>query len=131
MVNGIPTRFGPRRSCTQAAIQRSKSTRYAAAVISPPISMAIFSSGSRNVDNVMVIVWAAVVLPPLKSRLVMGRGWQCNCQPNVCLPLFPLSHFSFLHSFQLGAVVDFLSLANRFDRKSIPVSGTGPTMAEK
>ena len=46
-VSGIPTRFGPSRSCTHAAIQRSKSTRYAAAVISPPISRAIFSSGSR------------------------------------------------------------------------------------
>ena len=34
-VSGMPTRFGPLRSCTQAAIQRSSSTRYAAAVIRP------------------------------------------------------------------------------------------------
>ena len=37
----MPARFGPSRSCTQAAIHRSKSTRYAAAVIKTAISTAL------------------------------------------------------------------------------------------
>ena len=43
----MPTRLGPMRSCTQAAIHRSSSTKYAAAVIRPPSRMRDFDERLR------------------------------------------------------------------------------------
>jgi hypothetical protein len=63
--------------------------------------MALFMSGSRNVDNVMVIVWAAVVLPPLKTPFGYGAGLAVQLPTQRVSS--PFSPFPFLLLTQLSA----------------------------
>src|SRR5205085_1867972 len=61
----MPTRLGPMRSCTQAAMRRSRSTKYAAAVINPPRMMAIL---------IPVSMRRCVILGRCSRWLLRGRS---------------------------------------------------------